>query len=322
MAAQDQQPIGSGFGGKTTAREIVGDQDLTGRNYIVTGGYSGIGIEAVRALAGAGGHVTVPVRSRAKAEEALASVAGAVTIADMDLADLASVRRFAADYAASGKPLHGLINNAGVMACPLQRIGKEWEYQFAVCHLGHFALTMGLERNLKSAGGARVVALSSIAHARSDIHWDDPHFYSHDYEKWTAYGQAKTANALFALGVDAHWQGDGVRAFAVHPGGIFTPLQRHLTDEEMVAMGWKAADGTIPPAVAAMFKSPEAGTATSIWCALSPQLEGRGGLYCEDCDVAQLATEDSPRWAHVRPWACSEEGAARLWDMTVAMLAQ
>ncbi len=320
MAAQDQQPIGSGFGGKTTAREIVGDQDLTGRNYIVTGGYSGIGIEAVRALAGAGGHVTVPVRSRAKAEEALASVAGAVTIADMDLADLASVRRFAADYAASGKPLHGLINNAGVMACPLQRIGKDWEYQFAVCHLGHFALTIGLERNLKSAGGARVVALSSIAHARSDIHWDDPHFHSHDYEKWAAYGQAKTANALFALGVDAHWQGDGVRAFAVHPGGIFTPLQRHLTDEEMVAMGWKAADGTIPPAVAAMFKTPEAGTATSIWCALSPQLEGRGGLYCEDCDVAQLATEDSPRWAHVRPWACSEEGAARLWDMTVAML--
>ena len=320
MAAQDQQPIGSGFGGKTTASEIVGDQDLTGRHYIVTGGYSGIGLETVRALAGAGGHVTVPARSRGKAEEALADVAGSVVIADMDLADIASVRRFAADYAASGTPLHGLINNAGVMACPLQRIGKGWEYQFAVCHLGHFALTIGLERSLKAAGGARVIALSSIAHARSDIVWDDPHFARHDYEKWTAYGQAKTANALFALGVDARWQGDGVRAFAVHPGGIFTPLQRHLADEEMVALGWKLPDGSIPPAVAAMFKSPEAGAATSLWCALSPQLDGRGGLYCEDCDVARLATADSPRFAHVRPWACSDEGAARLWEMSEAML--
>lgn len=321
MAAQDQHSIGSGFGGKTTAREIVGDMDLTGRNYIVTGGYSGIGLETVRALAGAGGHVTVPARSRIKAEEALADVAGQIVIADMDLADIASARSFAADYAATGKPLHGLINNAGVMACPLTRVGKAWEYQFAVCHLGHFAMTMGLERSLKAAGGARVVALSSIGHARSDILWDDPHFERHEYEKWTAYGQAKTADALFALGVDARWQGEGVRAFAVHPGGIFTPLQRHLADEEMVALGWKAADGSIPPAVAAMFKSPEQGAATSLWCALSPQLDGRGGLYCEDCDVAQLAGDDSPRWAHVRPWACSDEGAARLWEMTEAMLA-
>jgi NAD(P)-dependent dehydrogenase (short-subunit alcohol dehydrogenase family) len=320
MAAQNQHPIGSGFGLKTSAREIVGDTDLSGRNYIVTGGYSGIGLETVRALAGAGGHVTVPARSRAKAEEALAGMTGDVTIADMDLADIASTRRFAADYAAIGKPLHGLINNAGVMACPLARVGKAWEYQFAVCHLGHFALTIGLERNLKAAHGARVVALSSIGHARSDILWDDPHFERHAYEKWTAYGQAKTADALFAIGVDTRWQGEGVRAFSVHPGGIFTPLQRHLAEEEMVALGWKLPDGTVPPAAAALFKTPEQGAATSLWCALSPQLDGRGGLYCEDCDVAQLAGADSPRWAHVRPWACSDEGAARLWEMTEAML--
>ncbi len=207
------------------------------------------------------------------------------------------------------------------MACPLERIGKAWEYQFAVCHLGHFELARGLHASLAKANGARVVALSSIAHARSGIHWDDPHFHSHDYEKWTAYGQAKTANSLFALGVDARWQRDGVRAFAVHPGGIFTPLQRHLADEEMIALGWKAPDGSIPPAVAAMFKSPEAGAATTVWCAVSPQLADRGGLYCEDCDVAELATEASPRWAHVRPWACDPDGAARLWDMTEAMLA-
>src|SRR3569623_2738634 len=182
-------------------------------------------------------------------------------------------------------------------------------------------MTMGLEHNLKMAGGARGVALSSIAHARSDIHWDDPHFERHDYEKWTAYGQAKTADALFALGVDARWQSEGVRAFAVHPGGIFTPLQRHLADQEMGALGWKLPDGTMPPAGAAMCKAPEAGAATSIWRARSPQLDGMGGLYCEDCDVAQLAGDDSPSWAHVRPWACSEEGADRLWGMTEAMLA-
>ncbi|MES2043327.1 MAG: oxidoreductase [Pseudomonadota bacterium] len=320
MAAHDQHPIGSGFGFKTNAREIVGDTDLAGRNYIVTGGYSGIGLETVRALAGAGGHVTVPARSRGKAEEALADVAGQIAIADMDLADIASVRRFAADYAATDRPLHGLINNAGVMACPLTRVGPGWEYQFAVCHLGHFALTIGLERSLKAANGARVVALSSIGHARSDILWDDPHFERHDCEKWTAYGQAKTADALFALGLDTRWQGAGVRAFSVHPGGIFTPLQRHLAEEEMVALGWKAADGSIPPAVAALFKTPEQGAATSLWCALSPQLDGMGGLYCEDCDVAQLAGADSPRWAHVQPWACSDEGAARLWEMTERML--
>ncbi|MDB5710259.1 MAG: L-fuco-beta-pyranose dehydrogenase [Sphingomonas bacterium] len=133
MAAQDQHPINSGFGFKTTARDIVGHTDLTGRNYIVTGGGSGIGLETVRALARVGGHVTVPVRDRGKAEAALADVAGQVVIADMDLADIASVRRFAADYAANGKPLHGLINNAGFMACPLARVGKAWEYQFAVC---------------------------------------------------------------------------------------------------------------------------------------------------------------------------------------------
>lgn len=319
MAAQGQKPISSGFGRHTTAAEVVAGIDLTGRTFIVTGGYSGIGLETVRALAGAGAAVTVPARSRGKAEAELAGIPH-VTVADMDLADLASVRRFAADFAATGKPLHGLINNAGVMACPLQRIGDGWEYQFAVCHLGHFELARGLEASLKAAAGARVVALSSIAHARSDIHWDDPHFDSHAYEKWTAYGQAKTADSLFALGVDARWQGEGVRAFAVHPGGIFTPLQRHLADDEMVALGWKNADGSIPPAIAAMFKTPQAGAATSVWCAVSPQLAGRGGLYCEDCDVAPLATDASPRWAHVRPWACDPAGAERLWTMSEAMI--
>jgi NAD(P)-dependent dehydrogenase (short-subunit alcohol dehydrogenase family) len=302
MAARDQHPIPSGYGHASTASEVLHGISLEKRNFVVTGGYSGIGLETVRALAAAGAHVIVPARSREKAEAALEGIEGSIEVAEMDLADLASVRKFAREFSQTGRPLHGLINNAGIMAAPLARVGDEWESQFAICHLGHFELARGLEQPLKDGGSARVVALSSIAHARSDIIWDDIHFRNRPYDKWEAYGQAKTADALFALGLDRRWNSDGVRAFSVHPGGIFTPLQRHLSDEEMVAMGWKAPDGTIPPMVQARFKSPEAGAATAVWCATSPQLEGRGGVYCEDCDIAQLAGPASQRWEHVRPW--------------------
>ena len=321
MAEEDQRPVGSGFGRHSTAREVLEGVDLSGRNYIVTGGYSGIGLETVRALVEAGASVTVPARDPERAREALAGLAG-VEVAEMDLADLASIRAFARAWSESGRPLHGLVNNAGIMACPLTRVGPGWEAQFAVCHLGHFELARGLERNLKGTEGSRVVALSSTAHIISDVHWDDPHFLRHDYDKWQAYGQAKTADALFALGLDRRWAADGVRAFSVHPGGIFTPLQRHLGDEEMVALGWKNADGSLPERVAALFKTPEQGAATTLWALTSPRLDGMGGLYCEDCDVAQLADETSQRYQHVRPWACSEAGADRLWAMSEAMIAE
>ena len=320
MSIRVQQPLGSGYGRTSTAAEVLAGHDLSGRNYIVTGGYSGLGLETVRALAGVGARVTVPARSRAKAEPELSGIPN-VVVADMDLADLNSVRRFAQDYVADGRPLHGLINNAAVMACPLDRVGPGWESQIGICHIGHFALAMGLEPAIKKAEAARVVALSSIGHARSDIIWDDPHYESRAYDKWEAYGQAKTADALFALGLDQRWSGDGVRAFSVHPGGIFTPLQRHLPDEEMVALGWKNPDGSVPPQIQAMFKSPEAGAATTVWALTSDRLDGLGGLYCEDCDVAQAADGDSPRWAHVRAWAVSDEGADRLWDLTRSWVA-
>jgi NAD(P)-dependent dehydrogenase (short-subunit alcohol dehydrogenase family) len=325
MARTKQARIASGFGHGSTAREVLDGLDLAGQNMIVTGGYSGIGIESVRALAAAGARVTVPARNRTKAEEALAEVHGDIEIADMDLADLSSVRRFAADYVATGRPLHALINNAGVMASPLTRLGPGWESQFAICHLGHSVLTTGLEKPLKqaaNAGRTRVVALSSTAHIRGDVIWDDPHFNHRDYQKWDAYAQAKSANALFALGLDDRWQGEGVRAFSVHPGGIFTPLQRHLTDEEMVALGWKAADGSIPPQVQALFKSPEQGGATAVWAATNPRLDGMGGVYCEDCNIAEAATEASQRWEHARAWICDPARADRLWSMTEDMLAK
>ncbi len=324
-----QNPIGSGYGHSTTVDDIIGDTDLSGNNYIVTGGYSGIGLEDVRVLAGAGAHVTVPARDRTKAETALnglsgAGLSGQIEIADMDLGDLDSVRKFAREYADTGRSLHGLINNAGVMACPLSRIGngKGWELQFATCHIGHFELTKGLERTLKNTEGARVIALSSTAHIITDIHWDDPHFLNHKYDKWQAYGQAKTANALFALGLDRKWKRDGIRAFSVHPGGIFTPLQRHMSLEDMVALGWKNPDGTIPAAVKAMFKSPAAGGATALWCALSPRLAGMGGVFCEDCDIAMAGDESSDRYQHAREWICDPQKADRLWDMTENMIAE
>ena len=322
MTQTMQKPIGSGFDRRSTVYDVVGDTDLAGKNFIVTGGYSGIGIENVKALASAGARITVPARSVKKAEAALKHVAGNIEIANMDLGDLGSVRKFSREYTGTGRHLHGLINNAGVMACPLDRIGNDWELQFATCHIGHFELTKGLETSLKNTEGARVIALSSAAHIITDIHWDDPHFASGDYDKWQAYGQAKTANALFALGLDRKWKQDGVRAFSVHPGGIFTPLQRHISLEDMVALGWKNMDGSMSKTATKMFKSPEQGGASALWAALSPALDGMGGVYCEDCNIAQAADENSERYQHARSWICDPASADRLWDMTEDTIAK
>jgi NAD(P)-dependent dehydrogenase (short-subunit alcohol dehydrogenase family) len=321
MAAADQVPVGSGFVPKTAAADVLNGISLAGKNIIVTGGYSGIGLETVRALAGAGARVTVPARRADVASEALAAVAGEIEIAAMDLGDLASVRRFADHYLETGRALNILINNAGIMATPLARVGKGWESQFGTNHLGHMALAMKLAPALQAAEGARVVALSSTGHVRSDVIWDDPHYNTHPYDKWEAYGQAKSANALFALGVDLLGREVGVRAFSVHPGGIFTPLQRHLSDEEMAALGWKNPDGTIPAAVQAMFKTPQQGASTTVWAATSPKLAGKGGIYCEDLDIAKMATEASQRWEHARPWIVDDDKARRLWDLSEKMLA-
>jgi len=321
MAAADQKPLGSGFHAKSTAAEVLEGIDLAGKNIIVTGGYSGIGLEMVRALVNAGAAVTVPARRPKAATEALAGISG-VTVAAMDLADIASVRAFAEAYEATGKPLHILINNAGIMACPETRVGPGWEAQFGVNHLGHMALTLGLLPALRRANGARVIALSSTAHIITDVIWDDIHFERTEYDKWKAYGQSKTADALFANAFDRREAANGIRAFSVHPGGIFTDLQRHLPEEEMVALGWKNADGTVPDRIKAMFKTPEQGASTAVWAATSPKLDGMGGLYCEDADIAQLGNEDSQRWEHVRAWACDEANADKLWALSEEMLAK
>ncbi len=311
MSAQDQKPLGSGLGLRTTATEALGGQDLTGKTAIVTGGYSGLGLEAVKALAAAGAKVIVPARRPDVAREALAGVAN-VEVATMDLGDLQSVSAFAKEFLASDQQLDILINNAAIMACPETRVGPNWEAQFATNHLGHFALVSALEPALKAAGangGARVVSDPSTGHKISPIVFDDIHFENRPYEKWAAYGQAKSANALFALELDKRAAPSGLRAFSVHPGGIMTPLQRHLPREEMIAAGWMDEAGNVHEG----FKTPEQGAATSVWCATSPMLQGKGGMYCEDCDVAQLTPSGTSRHSGVDAHAVDEAAASQLW---------
>ncbi|MEM7441537.1 MAG: SDR family NAD(P)-dependent oxidoreductase, partial [Pseudomonadota bacterium] len=265
----------------------------------------------------------VPVRSPEKAAEALRQFGDRVETAAMDLADLQSVQNFADNLCASRSQLDLLINNAGIMACPEARVGPGWESQFGVNHMGHFALTLGLMPLLKGTKNARVVALSSTAHKLTDINWDDINYDANDYNKWNAYGQAKTANALFANALSRRLKATGGHAFSVHPGGIFTPLQRHLPKEEMVALGWLGEDGEPSELAKQGFKTPEQGCSTTLWAATAPGLNGVAGVYCEDCDIAALTDPDSPmaRFSGVNAHACDDESAERLWEISEQMLA-
>jgi NAD(P)-dependent dehydrogenase (short-subunit alcohol dehydrogenase family) len=309
-----QHKIGSGFGAESTAREVLSGIDLTGRLALVTGGYSGLGLETTRALTEAGAHVVVPARRPDTAKKALEGIDG-VEVDELDLADLDSVCGFAERFLATGRGIDIVINSAAVMACPETRVGPGWEAQFATNHLGHYALVNRLWPAIAD-GGARVVSVSSGGHHNSPIRWDDPHFTHGDYDKWQAYGQAKTANVLFAVHLDALAAEQGVRAFALHPGGILTPLQRHLPKAEMVERGWIDEDGN--PLNPAGFKSPEQGAATQVWAATSPRLDGLGGVYLEDCDIAEPAPADGARTG-VRDWATDPEQAARLWALSAEL---
>ncbi len=322
MAQTNQIPVASNFNRKSTGKEVLADMNLTGKVAIVTGGYSGIGLETTRALAEKGVKVIVPARSKQKAVDNLAEIAGSVEVASMDLSNLPSVQAFANKVLAEVDQVDFLINNAGIMACPETRIGSNWEAQFGVNHIGHFALTKALMPLLKKTPNARVICLSSTAHKISDIRWEDIQFESGDYHKWQAYGQSKTANALFANALSRRLKETGGLAFSVHPGGIFTPLQRHLPKEEMVALGWLNEDGN-PSALAKQgFKTPEQGCATTLWAATSPLLDNQPGVYCEDCNIAAPTNLDSPmaRYSGVNAHACDEESAERLWTITDALL--
>jgi NAD(P)-dependent dehydrogenase (short-subunit alcohol dehydrogenase family) len=304
------------FGASSTAAEVVDGLDLTGRRIVVTGGSSGIGVETARALASAGADITLAVRNPAAGEQTAADITAAtgnrrVTVAPLDLADQASVRAFVDAWEG---PLHVLLNNAGVMASPLMRTAEGWEMQFATNHLGHFTLATGLLPALRAAGGARVVAVSSAAHLRSPVVFDDIHFEHRDYDPWLSYGQSKTANVLFAVEASRRWADDGIAVNALMPGAIPTNLQRYVTDEEIAAM--RAAAGGGGPS----WKTVEQGAATSVLLAASPLVEGVAGRYFEDCDVAgpnQPGTRTG-----VAAYALDPEAAARLWDVSAQTIAR
>lgn len=302
-----QKPIHSGFGSQTTAREVLEGFDLNGKIVIVTGGYSGVGLETTRALAEAGATVIVPARTP---EKALTSVAGIprVELEELDLIKPASIEAFAQRFLDSGRQLDILINNAGIMAPPLVRDARGYESQFATNHLGHFQLTLMLWPALKKAKNARVVSVSSTGIRFGGVDFEDPNFERRDYDKWKAYGQSKSANALFAVALDKRGYEHGVRAFSVHPGRIMTDLVRFMSEEERAA-----ATGEL--------KTTEQGAATSVWCATSPQLKDKGGVFCLDVDIAEVITAEasqglSQKLTGVFPWAIDPDFAERLWQIS------
>jgi NAD(P)-dependent dehydrogenase (short-subunit alcohol dehydrogenase family) len=321
--ATPQIPLHSGFGPASTTADVLAGIDLTGMLALVTGGGSGIGVETVRALSAAGSDVIVPARDIARAAKTLAGI-DRVDIRSMDLTDPASIDAFAGTVLADDRPIDILITSAGIMAAPLERDARGYESHFATNHLGHFQLTARLWPLLVRGGGARVVSVSSWGHRQSDIIWDDPNFTHTDYTPMLGYGQSKTANVLFAVELDRRGREHGVRAFALHPGSIVTRLARHTSTDALIDMGVldKNGDPVLDPA--RNMKSPEQGAATSIWCATSPQLDGIGGVYCENADIAPLSIADRDSATLTRgsfaqgvmPYAVDPESARRLWALS------
>jgi NAD(P)-dependent dehydrogenase (short-subunit alcohol dehydrogenase family) len=295
------------FGAESTAAQVAAGVDLTARRAVVTGGASGIGIETARVLANAGAEVTIAVRDTEAGHKVAADIGHDLRVVHLDLADLASVRAFTATW---DGPLHLLVNNAGVMACPYTLTGNGWELQFATNHLGHFALANGLHGAL-AAEGARVVSVSSRGHLFSDVHLDDLHFQHREYDRWLAYGQSKTANILFAVEATKRWAGDGIFSNALHPGRIMTNLIRHL-DPEMLAEVRATSGG------ADAIKTIEQGAATSILVATSPLLDGVGGRYFEDCNEAGPNVEGTR--TGVAAYALDPRTAEALWEASTTLV--
>ena len=313
------------YGRDTTTEEVLEGVDLSGKRIVITGTSSGLGQESTRALASKGALITMVARSAAKNEAVADAVREAVPGADLetrelDLTSLASIHAFADGFLADHDRIDVLINNAGVMACPYAKTSEGFEMQLGTNHLGHFLLSCRLAPALVDGDRrSRVVALSSGAHAMSDIDFEDPMFERREYDTWLAYGQSKTANALFALELEARLNGRGVNAYAVHPGMIMTELGRHMTPEVMEQMqvhirARAERDEPLPEGGGMQFKSVEAGAATQVWAASAPELDNHGGAYLADCQVGVVG--DSVADAGVAPHATNPETAARLWTLS------
>ncbi len=309
-------PITSPFNARSTALEVVAGHDLTDKTVLITGANSGIGFETARALLSAGAEVILAVRDPQKGEEVAQRLRSTTENANahvltLDLSSLQTVKTAAEQFLNRWSRLHILINNAGVMATPQSYTVDGFERQFGTNHLGHFLLAQLLLPALRAAAPARVVALSSSGHRRSDVHFDDIQYRTRPYDKWEAYGQSKTANALFSVGFTHRFAAEGITANAVHPGGIHTELQRYVSQEEWRALGWVDEHGNVNPA----FKTPEQGASTSVWAAIGKELDGIGGLYLEDCQESHLFDPAHPLTGY-RPYALDPEHAERLWTIS------
>ncbi|WP_370191106.1 SDR family NAD(P)-dependent oxidoreductase [Qipengyuania sp.] len=315
----------STFGFESTADEVLEGKDLSGRTALITGGYSGLGMETARAMAAKGAHVILSGRDATKlaaAADEIAETTGArVDTLVCDLASLDSVRAAAKDANERFEKIDLLINNAGVMACPLGRTADGFEMQFGTNHLGHFLLTNLLMPLIEKGSEPRIVNLSSRGHHIDQLHFDDPNYESRDYDKWQAYGQSKTANILFSVGLEKRLAAKGIHAYALHPGGIMTNLGRHMTEEDrqwMMERMRKAAEETGQQGQG--FKSIPQGAATTCWVATADELAGTGGLYCEDCHVAER-NDDDPMGG-VRSYAVDEGNAERLWTLSEKLVGE
>ncbi|WP_423129298.1 SDR family NAD(P)-dependent oxidoreductase [Gaoshiqia sp. Z1-71] len=310
-----QKALGSGFNAQSTASEVIRGICLEGKTAIVTGGNTGIGLETTKILASAGAVVIVPARDTDKAERNLQDIPN-VEIEPMDLMNPDSIDAFANNFLSSGRSLHLLINNAGIMWVPLRRDKRGIESQLATNYLAQFQLTARLWPALKKAGGARVINVSSQGHQFSPFNFDDPNFIKREYETLAAYGQSKTAVNLFSLELDARARSGHIRSYAVHPGSIHgTELGREASLELFQQMGFCDEKGNIKPEVIASLKTIPQGAATTVWAATSPLLHKIGGVYCEDGDVAELAREQVIS-AGVKPYSLDEANAQKLWTLS------
>lgn len=314
-----QQPLGSGFNAKSTSNDVIKGIDLKGKIAIVTGGNAGIGLETAKTLANAGATVIVPARDIEKAKRNLNGIPN-IELETMDAMNPTSIDAFAEKFLASGRPLHLLINNAGIMWVPLRRDSRGIESQLATNYLGQFHLTARLFPALKKANGARVINVSSLGHQMATFNFDDPNFLYREYETLQAYGQSKTASNLFSLELDDRAKAFNIRAYSLHPGSIGgTELAREAPLELFQKMGFLDADGNILPEIAANLKSIPQGAATTVWCATSPLLDSIGGVYCEDADIAQLTNENSIGSSGVEIYSLDGLSAKKLWRLSEEM---
>lgn len=310
-----QKSLGSGFNAQSTTSEVIRGVSLEGKTAIVTGGNTGIGLETTKTLASAGAVVVVPARDIEKAERNLQGIKN-VEIEQMDLMNPDSIDAFAQKFLNSGRPLHLLINNAGIMWVPLRRDNRGIESQLATNYLAQFQLTARVWPALKKANGARVVNVSSQGHQFSPFDFDDPNFMQREYETLAAYGQSKTAVNLFSLELDNCAKAFNVRSYSLHPGSIYgTELGREASLELFQKMGFYNEEGNMNPEVAASLKTIAQGAATTVWAATSPLLTDIGGVYCEDVDVAEINYGQTFS-AGVKTYSLDEANAKKLWALS------